>query len=175
MDTSTDDPRLKKASQHVLERDMGIIPSIILQRKIDIKAANHLVEHGLLIYRDDLLVESDDWESDGYIKLLPEGDELSFVHHLLMFDILPSNWQCTFSIPDEWKERLSANSIDFLNTMPIYREQLNPLQPSQSASERPFDINREQEKDVDFDCENCSVNHGEKNGKNSILFFFCFS
>ncbi len=166
MDTDIDDPRLKKACQRLSQRAMGIIPSILLQRPIDIKAANHLVEHGLLAYKDDLLVESDDWESDGYIKLLPEeGDRLIFLHHLLLFDISP----------DVWKERLSKNSIDYLNAMPIFRKQLNPLQSSQNASERPFDMNHEQEKDVNFDCENCSMNYGEKNGKNSILFIFCFS
>jgi hypothetical protein len=40
MDTSTDDSRLKKASQHLLQRDMGIIPSILLRWKIDIKVVN---------------------------------------------------------------------------------------------------------------------------------------
>jgi hypothetical protein len=80
MDTSAEDLRFKKVAQHLLQLDMGIIPSTVLHRKIDIDAANLLVQHGLFIYREDLLVENDEWDSDGYIKLIPEGMDIKFAH-----------------------------------------------------------------------------------------------
>ena len=51
--------------------DIGIIAITNLEKTIDQATINLLVEHGLLISREDLLMEDYGRDSDGYIKFIP--------------------------------------------------------------------------------------------------------
>ncbi|CAF1433734.1 unnamed protein product [Adineta steineri] len=121
---------LKRAIDRILGMDMGIIPMVILMHQIDIDAANLLVEHGILIYLEDLFIESDDWDSDGFVKEMPDDMDIDFKGRLARFGLDITSWKNTASIPEVWKSRLSRHGIKFLREMADYHDQLDLKSPS---------------------------------------------
>lgn len=175
--TANEDLHFKQTCQRLLRIDMGVIPCTILDQEIELDAANLLVEHGLLIYRVDLLLESDDWEPDGYIKLMDDEIDDKFVQHLLMFDITPSVWLRTACLPDVWRSRLSINSISYLNTMSVYREKLNSSSRLSCNNEHACNYANEQMEDSILDSQNFAIEEEAENGNIqlfvcSLLFYF---
>ena len=120
------DVRFDKAVQRILRFGMGLIPMEVLQEQIDVDAANLLVEHCILVYHPNLFTESVDWESNGYVKEMPENINIDFMGRLARFGLPWQVWQSTAQLPDTWKSRLSSRGIRALRCMPVYCKQLGP-------------------------------------------------
>jgi hypothetical protein len=131
------DTRFQEAIQRLLRLDMGIIPMDIIHRRIDVDAANVLVEHGIFIYLSNLFAESDDWEPDGFFKEMSENVNSDLFYRLARFGVSSQVWQTTAGLPDTWKSRLSPHGIRMLRRMPIYGNQLESLWKGVAESEKP--------------------------------------
>lgn len=132
-----EDTRFQEAIQRLLRLDMGIIPMDIIHRRIDMDAANLLVEHCIFVYLSDLFAESDDWEPGGFFKEMSEDVNSDLFYRLARFDVSSQVWQTTACLPDTWKSRLSTHGIRTLRRMPIYDNQLESFWKGVPESEKP--------------------------------------
>jgi hypothetical protein len=137
--------RVTKVAQDLLHRRSGIISIALLMKKIQIDAANLLVDECLFLFTDDLFGDHDGDYTEGYIKYVPDDIGLEFISRILRYNINPDEYFKNIDLPEVWRSRLSANGIRLLQTMKFYQNLLD-LPPPESPTnvQRINDHNNEQ-------------------------------
>jgi hypothetical protein len=119
--------RIKKAAQHILENCCGIISTFSLTENIKRDAANLLVDECLLIFTNDLFENADDVDPEGFIKYVPDEEDLMFYARVMKYNVNPVAYLENITLPKVWKNRLSANGIRMLRDMKFYQNLLDPI------------------------------------------------
>jgi len=124
--------RIFESAKSILKNSCGVF-STTLYSKIQIEAAERLVDDHFLVYLEDLFQNVDDIDPEGYVKLVPDEMDLIFCGCLAKYSITWNTYLKSVTLPDIWKDRLSANGINYLSTMTFYRKLLN-ISSHQSSS-----------------------------------------
>ena len=132
---SPNDLCIKQAAERILKHSAGAIPMVCLTGEADMDAANYLVEDCLLHHVDDLFEDRDDIDPEGYIKLAPDEVDVVFISRLLKYNVDPASYFEKITIPEVWKNRLSANGIQTLCSMKIYQRILGSNSRSEPSSD----------------------------------------
>ncbi|CAF0912387.1 unnamed protein product [Adineta ricciae] len=116
--------RVLEAATSILRYSCGVM-CITGRTQIEMDAAELLVDELILVCVENLLKDVDDIDVDGYVKMVPDGMDLTFIGRLLGYNVTWESYLKNITVLDIWRERLSPKGISYLSEMAFYRELLN--------------------------------------------------
>ena len=155
--------RVLEAATDILRYSCGVI-SITGRSRIELDAAELLVDDLILVGVEDLFKDVDYIDPDGYVKMVPDGMDLVFIGRLLQYNVTWEIYLKSICVPHIWKERLSPKGISYLSEMAFYRELLKKPSDELSNDMDAADLDHaEPEKQLPSNTDNTTFNEKSLN------------